>query len=176
VEGDRRDILRVLGIDPGTKSTGFGLIDVHNSPSRPEMVHVINGSIRTEVRYSFPLRLKQIYLGITGIIESYRPSVVAIEDVFYANNVKSALKLGHSRGAAILAAVNSGVPIESYSPLEVKKAVVGFGRAQKEQVQKMVQVLLKLPSTTDTDASDALAVAICHIHNHLSRQRLIGLP
>jgi len=172
LKGQENTSFRVLGIDPGTNVTGFGLIDVNDS----SIVHVINGSIRTESNLSFPSRLQQIYLGVLDIIKRYRPTVMAIEDVFHANNAKSALKLGHSRGAAILAAVNSGVSIESYSPLEVKKAVVGFGRAQKEQVQRMVQVILQLPSLMDVDASDALAVAICHINTHLTRKRFQGQP
>ena len=160
--------VRVLGIDPGTKITGFGLIDIVT----PSLTHVANGSIRTDPKNSFPLKLQQIYCGVLEIIERYRPDDVAIEDVFHAKNAKSALKLGHSRGAAILAAVNSGLSLFSYSPLEVKKAVVGFGRAQKEQVQYMVQVLLGLPSLADVDASDALAVAICHINAHMIRLKI----
>ena len=161
----------MLGIDPGTKITGFGLIDIYPS----SLVYVDNGSIRTDPKVSFPIRLQQIYLELLKIIQRYRPNAVAIEDVFHAKNAKSALKLGHSRGVALLAAVNSGLPLHSYSPLEVKKAVVGFGRAQKEQVQRMVQVLLGLPSLVDVDSSDALAVAICHIHTQVTQQR-IGNP
>jgi crossover junction endodeoxyribonuclease RuvC len=160
--------IRVLGIDPGTKITGFGLIDIITS----SLTHVANGSIRTDPKTSFPLKLQQIYLGVSEIIQNYRPDAVAIEDIFYAKNARSALKLGHSRGVAVLAAVNSGLSLFSYSPLEVKKAVVGFGKAQKEQVQSMVQILLRLPSLADIDASDALAVAICHIHAHTIRMKI----
>lgn len=160
--------IRVLGIDPGTKITGFGLIDIITS----SLTHVANGSIRTDPKTSFPLKLQQIYLGVSEIIQNYRPDAVAIEDIFYAKNARSALKLGHSRGVAVLAAVNSGLSLFSYSPLEVKKAVVGFGKAQKEQVQSMVQILLRLPSLADIDASDALAVAICHIHTHTIRLKI----
>lgn len=160
--------IRVLGIDPGTKITGFGLIDIIKS----SLTHVANGSIRTDPKISFPLKLQQIYLGVSEIIQKYKPDAVAIEDVFHGKNASSALKLGHSRGVAVLAAVNSGLSLFSYSPLEVKKAVVGFGRAQKEQVQSMVQILLRLPSLADIDASDALAVAICHIHGHTIRLKI----
>ncbi len=160
--------IRVLGIDPGTKITGFGLIDIITS----SLTHVANGSIRTDPKTSFPLKLQQIYLGVSEIIQNYRPDAVAIEDIFYAKNARSALKLGHSRGVAVLAAVNSGLSLFSYSPLEVKKAVVGFGKAQKEQVQSMVQILLRLPSLADIDASDALAVAICHVHSDMIRMKI----
>ncbi len=160
--------IRVLGIDPGTKITGFGLIDIITS----SLTHVANGSIRTDPKISFSLKLQQIYLGVSEIIQKHKPDAVAIEDVFHAKNASSALKLGHARGVAVLAAANSGLSLFSYSPLEVKKAVVGFGRAQKEQVQSMVQILLRLPSLADIDASDALAVAICHIHTHTIRLKI----
>jgi crossover junction endodeoxyribonuclease RuvC len=160
--------IRVLGIDPGTNITGYGLVDSLTS----SLAHVANGSIRTDPKISFPLKLQQIYLGVLEIIKNYKPDAVAIEDVFHAKNAKSALKLGHSRGAAVLAAVNSGLLLFSYSPLEVKKAVVGFGRAQKEQVQCMVQILLGLPALTDMDASDALAVAICHVNSYMIRMKM----
>ena len=150
-----------MGIDPGSKCTGCGVIDEVNN----ELKVVYWGSIKTKPRQSFPERLKFIYDELVAVIKEFNPDEIAVEDMFFATNVKSALKLGQTRGVAILSAVNEGKPVAEYSPLEVKQSVVGYGRAEKQQVQNMVTTLLKLKEKPDTfDASDALAVAICHIH------------
>ena len=153
--------MRVMGIDPGSKCTGCGVIDEVNN----ELKVIYWGSIKTKPRQSFPERLKFIYDELVAVIKEFNPDEIAVEDMFFATNVKSALKLGQTRGVAILSAVNEGKPVAEYSPLEVKQSVVGYGRAEKQQVQDMVTTLLKLKEKPDTfDASDALAVAICHIH------------
>src|SRR5512146_135094 len=153
--------MRVLGIDPGTRITGYGLIDKKGN----RLVHVDNGAIFTDSHRDFPIRLQRIYRGLTEIIERYRPDAVAVENILFATTVQSALKLGQARGAAIVAGVNAGVPVYEYTALQVKQAVVGHGRADKQQVQKMLKALLNLPEVAQEDASDALAAAVCHIHS-----------
>jgi crossover junction endodeoxyribonuclease RuvC len=153
--------MRVLGIDPGSRITGYGIIDKEGN----RLVHVDNGAIFTDSQRDFPMRLQRIYRGLTEVIEQYRPDAVAVENIFFATNVQSALKLGQARGAAIVAGVNAGLPVFEYSALQVKQAVVGHGRADKHQVQKMLKVLLNLPEIAQEDASDALATAICHAHS-----------
>jgi crossover junction endodeoxyribonuclease RuvC len=158
--------MRILGIDPGSDTTGYGLID---TDGRTHTL-VKYGAIRATRGASFAERLLHIEEQLGQIIEKFKPDAVAIEEAFYAVNVKSALKLGHVRGVALLVAARAGLPIFEYSPLEVKSATVGYGRAEKHQVQQMVRVLLKLPKAPEPhDAADALAVAICHIHHHSSR-------
>lgn len=154
-------IMKVLGIDPGSRITGYGILIKEGD----RLVHVDNGAIFTSSARDFPMRLQKIYLGLTEVIERYRPDAIAIEDIFFATNVQSALKLGQARGVAIVAGVNAGLPVFEYSALQVKQAVVGHGRAAKEQVQKMLKVLLNLPEVAQEDASDALAVAVCHAHS-----------
>ena len=150
-----------MGIDPGSKCTGCGVIDEVNN----ELKVVYWGSIKTKPRQSFPERLKFIYDELVAVIKEFNPDEIAVEDMFFATNVKSALKLGQTRGVALLSAVNEGKPVAEYSPLEVKQSVVGYGRAEKQQVQDMVTTLLRLKEKPETfDASDALAIAICHIH------------
>jgi crossover junction endodeoxyribonuclease RuvC len=127
---------------------------------------VDNGAIFTDSAEDFPGRLKQIYDGLTAVISEYRPDQVAIENIFFSTNAQSALKLGQARGAAIVAAVNAGLHVAEYSALQVKQAVVGRGRAEKGQVQQMLKALLGLPETAQADASDALAVAVCHLNSH----------
>jgi crossover junction endodeoxyribonuclease RuvC len=153
--------MRVLGIDPGSRITGYGIIDKEGN----RLVHVDNGAIFTDSHRDFPMRLQRIYRGLTEIIEQYHPEAVAVENIFFATNVQSALKLGQARGAAIVAGVNAGLPVFEYTALQVKQAVVGHGRADKQQVQKMLKVLLNLPEIAQEDASDALATAICHAHS-----------
>lgn len=148
---------RVLGIDPGSRITGFGLVDVNGRDFR----YLESGCIRMSDA-DFPQRLRQIFTGITQIVEDYQPDMLAIEKVFVKNNVASALKLGQARGAAICAAVMGDLQVSEYSPTEVKKAIVGNGRAGKEQVQHMVCALLQLKGLPQVDASDALAIALCH--------------
>lgn len=156
----------VLGIDPGSRITGYGIVEKVGN----RLVHIDNGAIFTDKAADFPGRLKKIFDGILEIIAQYRPDQVAIENIFLATNPQSALKLGQARGAAIVAAVHSDLPVAEYTALQVKQAVVGQGRAGKDQVQKMLKILLGLPETAQADASDALAVAICHINSYNLKQ------
>lgn len=156
----------VLGIDPGSRITGYGIVEKIGN----RLVHVDNGAIFTDAAIDFPGRLKRIFDGLLEIISLYHPDQVAIENIFFATNPQSALKLGQARGAAIVAAVHCGLPVAEYSALQVKQAVVGQGRAEKEQVQKMLKALLGLPEIAQADASDALAVAICHINSYGLKQ------
>jgi crossover junction endodeoxyribonuclease RuvC len=153
--------LKILGIDPGSQATGYGVIDTDGQ--RHELVEL--GVIRTPANLSFPQKLHFIHRRITEVVESSAPDQVVVENLFYATNVKSALKLGHVRGVVLIPGVARGLPVFEYSPLEVKQAVVGYGRADKSQVQKMVALLLALavPPEPD-DVADALAVALCHAH------------
>lgn len=154
--------MRVFGIDPGCERTGYGCIE--SDGSRHRLVDC--GAIATRSCATFPDKLLSIHQGLLKLVAAHAPDVVAVENVFYASNVRSALKLGHARGVAILAAVARGVPVAEYSPAEVKRAVVGYGRAEKHQVQEMVRVLLGLAEVPEpNDAADALAVAICHLHS-----------
>lgn len=153
--------MRILGIDPGSRITGYGIIDRVGN----RLVHVDNGAVFTDSAKDFALRLQKIFQGLSQVIEQYRPEVMAVESIFFATNVQSALKLGQARGAAIVAGVNAGLPVYEYTALQVKQAVVGHGRAAKEQVQKMLKALLALPETAQADASDALAVAVCHANS-----------
>ena len=158
-----------MGIDPGSSCTGYGIIEEINSVLK--VVHW--GSVKSKPRQPFPQRLKLIYDELVMVIHEFNPDEVAIEDMFFATNVKSALKLGQTRGIAVLSAVNEGKPVAEYSPLEVKQSVVGYGRAEKAQVQDMVTSLLKLKEKPEPlDASDALAVAICHIHTATTSSRI----
>jgi crossover junction endodeoxyribonuclease RuvC len=153
--------MRILGIDPGSETTGYGLIESDGSKHSP----VLFGAIRTSSRLPFHDRLLEIYTQLLGILSRERIDAVAVEGVFYSANVQSALKLGHARGVALLVAAQKGLPVFEYSPLEIKSAIVGYGRAEKSQVQMMVRLLLDLSEApTPDDASDALAVAICHSH------------
>lgn len=157
----------VLGVDPGTLITGFGVIE-----SRGTKLHVLHYDIvRNRSDRSMPMRLKSIYEALCGVIEQYHPDEFAIETAFYGKNAQSALKIGHARGVSILAAVNYEIPTQEYSPREVKKAVVGNGAASKKQVQAMVKLLFKLRTTPKFyDATDALAVALCHFHRRSGKQ------
>lgn len=156
----------VLGIDPGSRITGYGIVEKAGN----RLVHIDNGAIFTDSATDFPGRLKKIFDGLLEVIAQYRPDQVAIENIFFSTNPQSALKLGQARGAAIVAAVHCGLPVAEYTALQVKQAVVGQGRAEKAQVQKMLKALLGLPETAQEDASDALAVAICHIHSYDLKQ------
>ncbi len=160
--------MRILGIDPGTRITGYGLLDKDGNRLR----HVDNGAIYTSSKDELPRRLELIYAGLEQVIGRYQPDVVAIEQVFVAKNALSALKLGQARGAAIVAGVNAGLPVFEYTALQVKSAVVGYGKAGKTQVQQMVKALMKLPEIAQEDASDALAVAICHANSCTLNQRI----
>lgn len=151
----------ILGIDPGSRITGYGLISKEGN----RLIHIDNGAIFTQSAKDFPQRLQQIFTGLSAVIAQYQPDAVAVENVFLAKNAQSALKLGQARGAAIVAAVNVGLSVFEYTALQVKQAVVGSGRAEKVQVQQMIRALLNLPEVAQEDASDALAVAVCHAHS-----------
>ncbi|MBW1982819.1 MAG: crossover junction endodeoxyribonuclease RuvC [Deltaproteobacteria bacterium] len=153
--------MRIIGIDPGSLATGYGIVEA--SGRRPS--HVASGRILSPASLAFNWRLENIFRELTAIIGEHAPQVMAVEDLFYARNVKTALKLGHVRGVVILAGIKAGLNIAEYSPLEVKQALVGYGRAQKKQVQIMVQNLLSLEGLPQADTADALAVAICHLHS-----------
>ena len=166
--------MRVLGIDCGGECTGYGVVEQNGQGS---LHHLCSGAIRLSSRDPLELRLRKICAELTDIIHTYSPEEVAIEDVFYAVNVKSALKLGHVRGVAMLAAAQAGLVVVAYSPLSIKSAVVGYGKAEKSQVQIMVARLLELPAPPEpADAADALAIAICHLHTAgtLRRQQAGG--
>lgn len=151
--------MRIFGIDPGSDRTGYGCVETEGSRHRI----VTSGAIRTPAGASFPDKLLSIHTGLASLLSECRPDCVAIENVFFAVNARSALKLGHARGVAMLTAVQAGLPVFEYTPAEVKRAVVGYGRAEKQQVQHMVTLILGLAEPpTPFDASDALAIAICH--------------
>jgi len=153
--------MRVLGVDCGGEFTGFGVVEGEGR----SLLCLTAGAIRLNPREAMELRLKKVFDELTALISKYQPEVVAIEDVFYSVNAKSALKLGHVRGVAMMAAAQSGLSVVAYAPLAIKSAVVGYGRAEKSQVQVMVARLLHLDTPPQSpDAADALAIAICHIH------------
>lgn len=154
--------MRVFGIDPGSDRTGYGCVD--SDGRRHQMV--LCGAVRAGVGATFPDQLSIIYRSLSALLAEHRPECVVIESIFYAVNARSALKLGHARGVAMLAATEAGIPVVEYTPAEIKRAVVGYGRAEKQQVGQMVKLLLGLDKVpTPHDASDALAIAICHLHN-----------
>lgn len=162
--------IRILGIDPGLRITGFGILD----KSGEKLNYISSGCIRTSGS-EVPNRLKSILEGVKEIIVQYRPQQVAVEKVFVNINPHSTLLLGEARGAAICAAVGNDLPVSEYTALQVKQAVVGRGHAKKEQVQEMVKRLLKLPGNPSPDAADALACAICHAHAGLGKLAKSGL-
>jgi crossover junction endodeoxyribonuclease RuvC len=151
-----------MGVDCGSQYTGFAIVE---QASGEELHSVAMGAIRLSTRDPLEVRLLRIFQELCELIAAHHPEVVAIEDVFYAANAKSALKLGHVRGVAMLAAAQAGLPVVAYAPLSIKSAVVGYGRAEKSQVQMMVTRLLKLETVPQpADVADALAIAICHLH------------
>jgi len=152
--------VRILGIDPGLRITGFGVID----KTGQKLAYVTSGCIKSNDKESLPLRLKTLLDGIAEVIAAHRPDEAAIEKVFVNVNPQSTLLLGQARGAAISALVLAGLPVAEYTALQVKQAVVGHGKAAKEQVGHMVTRLLQLPGAPSADAADALACAICHAH------------
>jgi crossover junction endodeoxyribonuclease RuvC len=162
-------LLRVMGVDPGSQTTGYGVIE--SDGRRYKLIEY--AGIRTPSGMSFAERLLLISKKLEEVIERLTPQAYAVEEAFFAVNVKSALKLGHVRGVVLLAAARAGVEVFEYSPLEIKSALVGYGRAEKEQVQEMVRLLLKLKEPPrPLDASDALATAICHANTAATRQRI----
>lgn len=165
--------MRVFGIDCGTEYTGWGVVEVEDTMRERRLVPIAAGAIKLNKKQGTPQRLQQVYLELMGLLATYKPDAVAIEDVFFAANAKSALKLGHVRGVAMLAAACCNLCVAEYAPLSIKSAVVGYGLAAKEQVQFMVARLLDLEKAPEpADAADALAIAICHVH---TTQTLIGM-
>jgi len=163
--------VRTFGIDPGSERTGYGCVETAGSRHRV----VLCGAITTPSGASFPEKLLVIHQRLAALIAECRPDCVAIENLFYAVNARTALKLGHARGVAMLAAVEAGLPVVEYTPAEIKRAVVGYGRAEKPQVQHMVKLILGLASPPSPhDAADALAVAICHVHSVQPTQRIVA--
>ena len=158
---------RILGIDPGSRLTGFGVIDFDGGKA----LYVASGTVKS-VDGAFADRLRQIFESIGSIVDEYRPDIVAVESVFMHKNAASALKLGHARSAAICATFAQGVEIHEYAPREIKQAVVGTGAATKEQIQHMVVSILTLDGTPAEDAADALATALCHGHQRRIRTQL----
>ena len=165
--------MRIFGIDPGSNRTGYGCVETDGSRH-----HLVTcGAITAQQSDAFPQRLARIHAQLSALLIECRPDCVAIENLFYATNVRSALKLGHARGVAMLAAVEAGCPVVEYTPAEVKRAVVGYGRAEKHQVQQMIKLLLGLDrAPSPHDAADALAVAICHSHSVPRLGRLKPAP
>ncbi len=161
--------MRILGIDPGSRLTGFGVINVLRDG---RLQYVASGVVRTPKDADLAGKLKSIYDGVAEIVATYGPTVLAIERVFLARNADSALKLGQARGAALCGAIGRELPVVEYSARQIKSAVVGRGGADKRQVQHMVRALLTLPAAPSADAADALACAICHAHHAMSRQAL----
>ncbi|TEU16530.1 MAG: crossover junction endodeoxyribonuclease RuvC [Anaerolineales bacterium] len=152
----------VLGIDPGTAITGYGLVKGEDD----DLSLVAYGAITTSSDWPLPERLQRIYRELTALIEDQQPTAVAVEELFFSKNVRTALSVGQARGVALLSAANARLPIHEYTPLQVKQAITGYGRATKDQVQQMVRMLLDLDSVPQPDdAADAIAVAICHIHS-----------
>ena len=152
----------VLGIDPGTAITGYGLVKGEGD----DLTLVAYGAITTSSDWPLPERLQRIYEELTALIEDQQPTAVAVEELFFSKNVRTALSVVQARGVALLSAANAGLPIHEYTPLQVKQAIAGYGRATKDQVQRMVKMLLALDCVPQPDdAADAIAVAICHIHS-----------
>ncbi len=150
----------ILGIDPGSQVTGYGVINIHKGKAR----YVASGCIRVE-KVEHATRLRHIFVDLREVIEQYRPNHAAIEQIFMHKNPNSALKLGQARGAALVAVALADIPVEEYTPRLVKQMIVGYGAAEKHQVQHMVQVLLELSGKPQEDAADALAIALCHAHH-----------
>lgn len=159
---------KILGIDPGSRYTGYGIIQLS---ARHQPVYLIHGHIATS-GHDTGQKLLTIHQGLIEVIQTYRPDEVAIEQVFMSENPQSALKLGQARGAALVAAAGFALPLAEYSPRQVKLAVAGYGAAAKTQIQAMVKVLLKISGSLQADAADALAIAICHCHHRQYSRKL----
>lgn len=154
--------MRVLGFDPGTATTGYGVVEGKGT----RLMHVAHGTITTPAKTHFALRLKQIYAEARRLVETHAPDVVAIEKLYFSRNVSTGISVAQARGVLAVAAANEGRPVTEFSPLEVKNAVVGYGKASKRQVQEMVKILLNLDTIPrPDDAADALALAICQLHH-----------
>ncbi len=159
---------RVLGVDPGSRVTGYGVVDLQGN----RLCLVAHGAIRTRTDDPLPRRLATIYRELCRVIAEYGPGEVGVEGIFQARNAQSSLKLGHARGVALLAVELAGLPMVEYTPMQVKSAVVGYGGADKRQVQEMVRRLLCMDRPAGPDASDALAVAICHAQTARTVERV----
>jgi crossover junction endodeoxyribonuclease RuvC len=158
--------MRVCGIDCGTETTGYGMVEWDDRSRDPRLVSMGFGGICPPKKAPLPQRLAFVHGELTALLARFRPDIVSVEEVFYSVNAKSALKLGHVRGVALLAAATAGIPVAEYAPLTIKATVTGYGLAAKQQVQFMVARLLALPEAPEpADAADALAIAICHIHH-----------
>ena len=168
--GAKSQKMRILGVDPSVAgATGYGVIEVDGSSARPMRF----GALRLPDRVTFAVRLREIHFLISGLVEQFSPDAVAVESVFAALNIRTALKLAEMRGVVLLAAAQAQIPAHSYSPREVKASVAGFGAASKQQIQQMVRSLLDLPDAPQpSDAADALAVALCHAQAARSRDRM----
>ena len=154
--------MRILGIDPGYAIMGWGILDLEGNHFRA----VDYGSITTDAGTPMPIRLQHLYTELTSIIEEYRPQEASIEELFFNNNAKTAIAVGEARGVAILACINGGLEISEYTPMQIKQAIAGYGRAEKKQVQLMVKTILNLDQVPKPDdTADAVAAAICHGHS-----------
>jgi crossover junction endodeoxyribonuclease RuvC len=152
----------ILGVDPGTAITGYGVLESDGD----DLKVIAYGAITTPADWSMPDRLEHVYLELTSLIEKYHPSDAVVEKLFFSKNVRTALSVGQARGVALLAAAQARLDIHEYTPLQIKQAVVGYGRAEKNQIQQMVKMLLQLDVIPQPDdAADALAIAICHAHS-----------
>jgi crossover junction endodeoxyribonuclease RuvC len=154
------DSVRLIGLDPGLRNTGWGIIDASGNRLR----HVANGTVRSDEKDTLAQRLAQIFAGLNDVLDTWRPHSAAVEETFVNKNPSSTLKLGQARGIAMLAPALRGIPVSEYTPNQVKKSVVGVGHADKDQIHMMVGVLLPGVQLTGPDATDALAVALCHAH------------
>lgn len=165
--------MRVFGVDCGTEWTGYGVVETDAAARLPKLRYLTAGAVKLSKRDSTVARLAQVYAELMALMELWKPEIVAIEEVFFASNAKSALKLGQVRGVAMLAAANCGLMVAEYAPLTIKSSVVGYGLAGKDQVGFMVTRLLELAEAPKpADAADALAIAICHIHHAQTAQAL----
>lgn len=162
--------MKILGIDPGSRATGYGIIEKHGS----ELSFVAAGAIKTTPGASMPVRIKQIFAGLTQVIALEKPDTAAIEQVFMATNPDAALKLGQARGAAIAAMTALDLEVSEYTARQIKQSAAGYGAASKEQMQHMVAKLLRHDEPLSFDAADALACAICHAHFNHSLNKLLG--
>jgi crossover junction endodeoxyribonuclease RuvC len=151
---------RILGIDPGSRITGFGIIEIQSRKA----AYVTSGCIRLKTE-AMPVRLNEIFENVTQIIQQYQPTILSIEQVFVYRNAASALKLAQARAVAIVAAMQQNLSVHEYAPTKIKQTIVGTGHADKVQIQQMVKLLLNLPGTPQADAADALAIALCHSHH-----------
>jgi crossover junction endodeoxyribonuclease RuvC len=169
-DSSNRKTQKILGIDPGTVATGWGLIETVQG----SVISLAHGTIRSSSRDRQEIRLGRIYRGLTDIILHHRPCAISLEKIFFSRDPQSALKLGQVRGVALLAAAENGLAVYEYSSTEIKKAAVGYGNASKDQVEKMVRALLRVPERVARDAADALAAALCHFHQERFHSHVIA--